>query len=67
MIIPSINHSVADSIAAIVVSIIIFGSVIPLIQGLIVTAIQIITLHYHNPIKSTMATKDLPIQAMIDV
>jgi hypothetical protein len=60
--IPTINHSVADSIAAIVVSIIILGSVIPLIQGLTITAIQIITLHCNNPTNrtpSTMTTIDV--------
>lgn len=47
--IPSVPPEKADSVAAVAVSVIIFGSLIPLIQGLIITAMQVYQLH-QNPL-----------------
>lgn len=48
--VPSVDNAVADAVAAIVVSVIIFLSLIPLLQGLIVTALEIIVLQQNPPI-----------------
>lgn len=45
----SIDGAVADSIAAIVVSLIIFISILPLLRGLIITARQLMVLHKNPP------------------
>jgi hypothetical protein len=47
--IPSIPPSIADAVAAVVVSVIIVGSLVPLIQGLIMTAIEVISLSRNPP------------------
>lgn len=47
--VPTIPPSVADAVAAVVVSVIIVGSLIPLIQGLIMTAIEIVSLSRNPP------------------
>ena len=47
--VPTVNGAIADAVAAIVVSVIIFGSLIPLFQGLVVTALEIIVLHKNPP------------------
>lgn len=48
-VITSIPPSSADAIAAMVVSIIILVSLIPLIQGLVLTSLRIIVKLRHNP------------------
>lgn len=50
--ISSIDGGVADSVAAIVVSLIIFISILPLLRGLIITARQLKTLHKNPPAHS---------------
>jgi hypothetical protein len=44
--VPTVRPEMADAVAALAVSVIIFGSLIPLIQGLIITAMQIWQLHH---------------------
>jgi Co/Zn/Cd efflux system component len=47
--IPSIEGDKADSYAAVAVSIIILGSLLPLLQGLVYTVVQIVSLHRRPP------------------
>lgn len=42
---PSIDGGKADSVAAIIVSFVILGSLVPLLQGLTITAMRIVSLH----------------------
>ena len=49
VLVPSIPPSSADAVAALVVSVIIVGSLIPLIQGLTMTAIEVISLSRNPP------------------
>ena len=47
--IPSIEGSTADSVAAVAVSFIILGSLLPLLQGLVLTVVQIYALSRNPP------------------
>lgn len=47
--VPAVDGSMADSVAAIVVSVIIFISLMPLVQGLILTALSISALRKNKP------------------
>jgi hypothetical protein len=49
VLVPTVVPAEADAVAAIVVSVIILGSLFPLLQGLVMTAIQIASLSRHPP------------------
>jgi Co/Zn/Cd efflux system component len=44
---PTIDASEADAVAAVIVSFVIIGSLFPLLQGLVLTAVQIASQHRH--------------------